>query len=100
MNIYTVRDNLKNTIAGKEKHLAGLQECIRGLEALDDQGDTWFRATVTVEFLAINIDELKRILADVEKCVEKATLDSWKENPDRMGGQFTQDEIDNHGRWI
>ena len=43
MNIYTVRDNLKNTIAGKEKHLAGLQECIRGLEALDDQGDTWFR---------------------------------------------------------
>ena len=99
MNIYTVRDNLKNTIACKEKHLAGLQECIRGLEALDDQGDTWFRATVTVEFLAINIDELKKILADVEKCCEKETYNSWKDNPDRMGGQFTQDEIDNANRW-
>ena len=85
MNIQTVRDNLKNTIAGKEKHLAGLQECIRGLDALDDQGDTWFRATVTVEFLAINIDELKRILADVEQCCEKDTEQSWESNPERMG---------------
>ena len=75
MNIRTVAKNLRNTIEGKEKHLAGLQECIRGLDALDDQGDTWFRATVTVEFLAINIDELKRILADVEACIPRITYD-------------------------
>ena len=25
---------------------------------------------------------------------------SWRDNPDRAGGQFTQDEIDTHGRWI
>jgi septation ring formation regulator EzrA len=99
MNIQTVRDNLKNTIAGKEKHLAGLQECIRQLDALDDQGDTWFRATVTVEFLAINIDELKRILQDVESCVAKDVEQSWRDNPDRSGGQFTQEEIDNANRW-
>ena len=85
MNIYTVRDNLKNTIAGKEKHLAGLQECIRGLEALDDQGDTWFRATVTVEFLAINIDELKRVLTDVEVCCEQYSEMGWMINPEKMG---------------
>ena len=24
---------------------------------------------------------------------------SWRDNPDRMGGQFTQDEIDNANRW-
>lgn len=30
----------------------------------------------------------------------KAAEQSWRNNPDRMGGQFTQDEIDNHGRWI
>lgn len=85
MNIYKVRDNLKNTIAGKEKHLAGLQECIRGLDALDDQSDSWFRAIVTVEFLSINIDELKRILQDVEICCKQATEDSWALNPERMG---------------
>ena len=99
MNIQTVITNLKNTIAGKEKHLAGLQECIRGLDALDDQGDSWFRAIVTVEFLSINIDELKRILQDVEQCVAKDIEQSWRDNPDRMGGQFTQDEIDNASAW-
>ena len=25
---------------------------------------------------------------------------SWRLNPDRSGGQFTEDEINNHGRWI
>jgi hypothetical protein len=100
MNIYTVRDNLKKTIEGKQRHLEGLQECIRQLDALDDQGDTWFRATVTVEFLAVNLEELGKILADVEQCCERATEQSWRDNPDRMGGQFTQDEIDNAGRWI
>jgi hypothetical protein len=99
MNLSTVITNLRNTIAGKEKHLAGLQECIRGLEAIDCQDDSWFRATVTVEFLEININELKRILADVEQCVEKDVEQSWRDNPDRMGGQFTQDEIDNAEKW-
>ena len=93
MNLSTVITNLKNTIAGKEKMLAGLQECIRGLEAIDCQDDSWFRATVTVEFLEINIDELKNILRDVEVCCKQASDDRWITNPDRMGGQFTQDEI-------
>jgi hypothetical protein len=30
---------------------------------------------------------------------EKAIEDSWIRNPDRMGGQFTQDEIDNTSNW-
>ena len=29
MNIYTVRDNLKNTIAGKEQYLAGIHTELR-----------------------------------------------------------------------
>lgn len=85
MTIYTIRDNLIRTIEGKEKHLEGLRQCIRDLDALDDQGDSWFRATVTVEFLQINVDELKRILADVEVCCKQATADSWR-GVDRQGG--------------
>jgi hypothetical protein len=98
MNIYTVRDNLKNTIAGKE----ALLEEYKKASLIAVRNDTPDRVTIgaMAGFLSINIDELKRILQDVEQCCEKATYDSWKENPDRMGGQFTQDEIDNHGRWI
>lgn len=92
MNIYTVRDNLKKTIEGKEK-------------MLETYNDPSFSAThrlvkeAMIQYLEINIDELKRILADVEKCCEKATAASWEQNPDRSGGQFTQDEIDNASRW-
>jgi hypothetical protein len=46
----------------------------------------------TVKFLEINIDELKRILKDVELCVDqfeklkKENSDmGWQINPDRMG---------------
>lgn len=85
VNIHQVVENLKNTIKGKEKYLAGLQECIQGLEALDDQGDTWFRAKTVVEFLEININELKVILYDVEQCAEQMNLMSWQINPERMG---------------
>jgi hypothetical protein len=103
MNIYTVRDNLKNTIAGKEKMLADQWDKM----AFGDpswQGDIVKQMAIqaTIEFLKLNIDELRKILADVELCCEKATQDSWALNPDRSGGQFTEDEIYNHNRtdWI
>jgi hypothetical protein len=85
MNIHIVAANLRNTIEGKERHLEGLRQCIRDLDALDCQDDSWFRATVTVEFLQINVDELKKILADVEECCRQATEASWIINPERMG---------------
>ena len=97
MNLQTVITNLKNTIAGKEQMLA---------EKIERNEQGWFNSTseivanrATIEFLKVNIDELKRILADVEKCVAKDVEQSWRDNPDRMGGQFTQDEIDNAGAW-
>lgn len=94
MNIYTVRDNLKNTIAGKEQMLADYQEA-RKLASRDEDAALY----ATVSFLKVNIDELRRILQDVESCVAKDVEQSWRDNPDRMGGQFTQDEIDNASRW-
>lgn len=98
MNLQTVITNLRNTIAGKEKMLADM---------VDRNKHGWFNSTseivstrATIEFLKVNINELKRILADVEQCVTKDVEQSWRDNPDRMGGQFTRDEIDNHNRWV
>jgi hypothetical protein len=94
MNIQTVRDNLKNTIAGKEKYLAE----VRAARCIADCREDIALHSVQ-ELLKINIDELRAILADVEKCMEKASYDSWKENPDRMGGQFTEEEINRGSEW-
>jgi len=98
MNIQTVAENLRNTIEGKEKYLTQQQ-------LLLESGEPHERiVTFTmVKMLEINIDELKKILADVEQCMadnkEFSTWAHWQANPDRSGGQFTQDEIDNANRW-
>ena len=90
MNISTVAQNLRNTIAGK-------QAMLDGLKVSEKEG-----YYIIKQWLEINIDELKKILADVEKCVEKDVEQSWRESPDRMGGQFSQDEIydSNRSGWI
>ena len=81
MNIYTIRDNLKNTIAGKEKYLASLSK--NSTRELNDGAAMAIEATKS--FLEININELKVILFDVEKCCEQWNLMSWEINPERMG---------------
>lgn len=98
MNLSTVITNLKNTIAGKEEYLAKW----KNIDPIETS-ERIHRATI-VGMLEINIEELKRILQDVEQCLpdEFANMRneaSWITNPDRSGGQFTQDEIDNAGRW-
>lgn len=77
--IYQIRDNLKNTIAGKEQLLAEFESAT--LRA----GANLEAVFATKEFLKINIDELKNILAAVEKCCEKTTEASWA-GVDRQGG--------------
>ena len=84
MNIHTVATNLRNTIAGKEQ---ALKEYNKALNVQVDPLDAGERmaVTATIEFLKLNIDELKKILADVEVCCEKAIADSWI-GVDRQGG--------------
>jgi flagellar biosynthesis chaperone FliJ len=89
MNIQTVAENLRRTIAGKEHMLDSHKRYLRG------QGITiaeTMASETIVKFLEINIDELKRILKDVEQCVDhfeklkKENSDmGWEINPDRMG---------------
>jgi hypothetical protein len=60
MNIQTVAENLRNTIAGKEM----LLETYKNPSVLTKS----IRETMT-HMLKINIDELKRILQDIEQCI-------------------------------
>ena len=61
MNIHTVAENLRNTIAGKEQMLYNLNS----RRVIDK---------VAIKYLEINIAELKRILQDVEQCIEKVEV--------------------------
>ena len=75
MNIQTIRDNLKNTIAGKEQLYANHAQEMRNLYGSTEE-DSYTKLAVclsSMEYLRINIDELKRILQDVEQCIEKET---------------------------
>ena len=77
MNINTVAENLRTTIAGKEAYLAKLREDVVKYDQVVGYA--------TAKFLEVNINELKVILHDVEQCAEQFNLMSWEINPERMG---------------
>lgn len=77
MGIYEVRDNLKQSIAEKEQ----LVESYRKLSRLTNEMDYG----AVCYFIAINIDELKVMLKDIEMCCEEVSAASWVLSPDRMG---------------
>ena len=70
MNIKTVRDNLKNTIAGKELLLVEFQT-----QPTNDRV-----SQVVAQFMQINLDELNRILADVEQSCETREIEGLKKD--------------------
>ena len=66
MNIQTVAENLRNTIAGKEMRLTEWQAA----RSWPDSDQKFVNETI--HYLKINIDELKRILQDIEQCIPKS----------------------------
>jgi hypothetical protein len=75
MNIQTVATNLRNTIAGKEQLYESYAQDLRDQYGSNDP-DSITKMTValaTRDFLRINIAELKRILQDLEQCIDKET---------------------------
>ena len=92
MNIQTVITNLRNTIAGKEAFAEKLREEVNPSN----------HTKVLLGFLAVNLQELRAILDNLVKCEAQGVEQSWRLNPDRMGGQFSQDEIYDMNRsgWI
>jgi len=82
MKIHEVQENLRNTIAGKEHMLDSHKRYLRGQGIT---GAETIASETIVKFLEINIEELKRILADVDKAVEQYNELGWALNPERMG---------------
>jgi hypothetical protein len=68
MNIQTVAANLRNTIAGKEMRLTEWQAA----RSWPDSDQKFVNETI--HYLKINIDELKRILQDVEQCIDEVEV--------------------------
>jgi len=62
MNIFTIRNNLKNTILGKKLLLA---------EYNAGKDESALVRDVMVQVLKINIDELSKILESVEICCKE-----------------------------
>jgi hypothetical protein len=98
MTLDTLRANLKQTIAGKEEVLELYTDKLSKPFAPDDV--TRFAIKATVEFLTINIDELKRILTDVELCINHASANSWAGSVDRMSGAFDESELRGRDGWL
>jgi hypothetical protein len=72
MNIQTVAENLRVTIAGKEQMLALYKEKLKiGNYFKQEIKVNQTPEKITIEFLKININELRRILQDVEQCIEE-----------------------------
>lgn len=96
MKLETVRENLTRTIAGKEHMLDSHKRYLSGQGIT---GAETIASETIVKFLEINIDELKRILTDVELCMNDAAANSWAGEVDRQGGSFTDEEIARANEW-
>ena len=66
MNIQTLAENLRKTIAGKSLMLAEyrVKKYASGVSTVEQ-----IAAIYTTEFLEMNIEELKYILQEVEQCI-------------------------------
>lgn len=94
MNLTTLQNNLRNTIAGKEAYLARENENRKSEDA-----HVRMVAYTVAKMLEVNIDELKRILTDVELCINDAAARSWDGCVDRMSGAFDDDELRGRDGW-
>jgi hypothetical protein len=73
MDIFTIKSNLENTIAGKEMFLVSEREKLNSEDAHERMV-----AYIVVKMLDVNIGELQRILADVEVVANKTMNEIYR----------------------
>ena len=86
-------DKIQKALNVAEEALSQLASVAIGTEHGNEfkyQVDLALKALVDVREAKVELETVKKQMIE----------DSWRRNPDRSGGQFTQDEIDNSGRWI
>lgn len=66
MKIETIKKNLEHTIAGKVAYL----ETAKGDLTCGDYAGPRVAQVALIEFLTLNINELRTILNDVERCID------------------------------
>lgn len=94
MTLEEVKNNLVNTINAKKSLLKAYE---------DDKADDWFEDLVTnasIQYLEININELERILIDIELCMNDKNASSWVGCVDRMSGAFDERELNGRDGWL
>lgn len=67
MSIQTVAENIRNSIASKERYLAELDT----VNAMAIPSGEAMALNATYKFLDINIAELQSILRDLEQCIPR-----------------------------
>ena len=74
MNIHKVRDNLEQTIYGKETFKSALRDSLHLISDVSARAE----CNMMLNMLELNIQDLRKILADLEKCSEKVEYDSFR----------------------
>jgi hypothetical protein len=78
---------IKRTIIVDDEDILNLHHCIERTQHMWDSGKDLWPFTI--------LDIIKRY----DKYEKKLNNDSWATSPDRMGGQYTEDEIKRAGEW-
>ena len=101
MTLDEVIATLDTTIQGKQQMLTEFSKAVPVSDPVRNMV-----LTATCEFLRINLTELNNIrehLLLVKQTTAKdqnqAQEDSWRANPDRMGGAYTSEEIAESRGW-
>ena len=88
MSIHQAKVSLEQLIQTKRDFIASLES------TLSSQTDRLLVAQLS----GADIQLLERILQQIQTAIDKEIEQSWRDYPDRMGGQFTDDEI-NRDTW-
>lgn len=88
-----VNNSIKNMLVRFENKLSNLWQLDGQLHECEDENRA-YRLELRQRQVQKEVDQARtELVAAIEALEARAVEDSWAANPDRMGGQFTQDEI-------